>query len=56
MSAVGHQRTLASKLRMSALPLKADVQTAEQAVRFVPRADSSVDQQQLGEGSPYEKA
>jgi hypothetical protein len=36
MSDKGHKRTLASELRMSALPLKADMLSVSIDVRYVP--------------------
>ena len=39
MSALGHKRTYAVQIGMSALPLKADMCGATRHVRFVPIAD-----------------
>ena len=39
MSALGHKRTFAAHKGMSALPLKADMFSAAQAVRFGSEAD-----------------
>jgi hypothetical protein len=39
MSALGHKRTFAVQKRMSALPPKADIPSAERNVCFVPIAD-----------------
>ena len=41
MSALGHKRTFAAQNGMSALPLKADMCSAQTDVRFVPIADMS---------------
>ena len=40
MSALGQERTSATYLAMSALPLKADIASLARNVRFVPKADS----------------
>jgi hypothetical protein len=48
MSALGHKRTFAVQNGMSALPPKADIDGWSFDVRFVPIADISVCQRDVG--------